>query len=105
MHVPARTPQTEPQTEPVVPIKKKKKPKKVVKHEEPNTSKLGLDKGPAPAEVGGHDGQVSPGNNGARTWNDDHHESEHHSTSNYQSNYGTDEDEFRNVWGRDEESR
>ncbi|RBR16914.1 uncharacterized protein FIESC28_06748 [Fusarium coffeatum] len=105
MHVPARTPQTEPQAEPVVPIKKKKKPKKVVKHEEPNTSKLGLDKGPAPAEVGGHDGQVSPGNSGARTWNDDHHESEHHSTSNYQSNYGTDEDEFRNVWGRDEESR
>ncbi|RGP65026.1 hypothetical protein FLONG3_9361 [Fusarium longipes] len=108
-HAPARTPRTEPQAESVVPIKKKKKPKKVVKHEEPNINKLGLDKGPpAPVEsppVGGHDGQSSPGNNGSSIWNNDRDESEHQTTPNYESSHGTDGDEFQNVWGRDEESR
>ncbi|QPC72686.1 hypothetical protein HYE68_003438 [Fusarium pseudograminearum] len=108
-HTPARTPRVEPQAESVVPIKKKKKPKKVVKHDEPDPNKLGLDKGPpAPVEtvqVGGHDGQASPGNSGSRTVNDGGDQSEHQTTSSYESHHGIDEEEFRNVWGRDEESR
>ncbi|KAF4471737.1 hypothetical protein FALBO_1338 [Fusarium albosuccineum] len=107
---PARPPAPEPQPEPVVPIKKKK-PKKVVKHEEPDPSKLGLGKGPpAPAEASrtrGYDGVDSPVNEESREWSGAQHESQPHGfMSNYQSNYRIDDnDDFQNVWGRDEESR
>ncbi|KAF5604664.1 DUF300 domain-containing protein [Fusarium pseudocircinatum] len=102
-------PQLEPQPEAVVPIKKKKKARKVVKHAEPDLGELGLNKGPpAPAEtaqVGGQDGHESPKNEESRAWSDDRNQQETHAASNYQSGYGIDQDEFRNVWGRDEESR
>lgn len=102
-------PQLEPQPEAVVPIKKKKKPRKVVKHTEPDPGELSLNKGPpAPAEtaqVGGHDGHESPKNEESRAWSDDRNQQETHAASNYQSDYGIDQDEFRNVWGRDQESR
>ncbi|OBS19485.1 hypothetical protein FPOA_11211 [Fusarium poae] len=100
----ARTPQIEPQAEPIVPIKKKKKPKKIVKHDEPDPNKLGLNKGP-PAPIGGHDGQTSPGNSGSRTADDGGDQSEHQTVSNYESSHRIDGDGFRNVWGSDEESR
>ncbi|EEU40374.1 uncharacterized protein NECHADRAFT_91131 [Fusarium vanettenii 77-13-4] len=105
------TPQPEPIPEAVVPIKKKKKSKKVVKHAEPDPAKLGLGKGPpAPAEASQartYDGGDSPVNEDSAEWSGTQNQTQPHGfMSNYQSNYRIDDDEeFRNVWGRDEESR
>ncbi|KAF4971765.1 hypothetical protein FZEAL_9756 [Fusarium zealandicum] len=105
----SREPEPEPET--VVPIKKKRKSKKVVKHAAPDPDKLG-GKGPsAPAEaslVRDHDEEPSPAKEEPTERNVTREESQPQSyVANYQSNYHVEEDndEFRNVWGRDEESR
>lgn len=96
---------TESQPEPpaVVPVKKKKKAKKVVHHEAPDPAKLGLGKGP-PAErteTHGYDGGVSPINEEAGQWVGSQGQRRDEDTSGYRA---ADNDEFKNVWGRDEEA-
>ncbi|KPM42419.1 Transmembrane protein 184 [Neonectria ditissima] len=96
----------EPEPQAVVPIKKKKKAKKAVKHEEPEPSQLGLGKDPLPeaSQGGGYDGVESPINEEVREWN--RSEQDQPQQEDYMSRYrASDEDEFGNVWGGDEESR
>jgi hypothetical protein len=94
----------------VVLIKKKKKSKKVVKHAEPNPRELALDKEPPAsvesAQVGGRDGQESPRNDETEAIGGNGQDQPQSPVGSYHSpSYGVDEDEFRNVWGGDEESR
>lgn len=81
---------------------KKKKPKKVVKHEEPDPAKLELGKGPPAdsAQTQTYDGGASPLADEVGEW-----ESTQHQQTNYEPRYQMgDNDEFGNVWGRDGES-
>jgi hypothetical protein len=85
-----------------VPVKKKKKSKKIVHHEEPDVSKLGLGKGP-PAESTpshGYDGAVSPLNEEVGEWAESREQRRDDHTSGYRV---PDNDEPGNVWGGDEE--
>ena len=98
-------PAANPQPPAVVSVKKKKKSKKVVKHEEPDPAKLELGKGP-PAETAQtheYDGGVSPINEEAGQWVGTRNQSEQRDghISGYQV---PDNEDFRNVWGRDEEA-
>lgn len=86
---------------PAVAIKKKKKTKKVVKHPEPDPSKLGLGRGPptADSETQGLDGAGPTGLGEAvqRQQNAGSQEPQEH-TSDYNV---PESEEFRNVWGGD----
>ncbi|KAF7544345.1 hypothetical protein G7Z17_g10025 [Cylindrodendrum hubeiense] len=100
---------TQPEPQAVVPIKKKKKAKKVVKHEEPNPSQLGLEQGPPPEPSptrGGYDGVESPINEEVSEWGSSAQPQPQQEEEDYMSRYqATGNDGFGNVWGRDEESR
>ncbi|POR39335.1 Transmembrane protein [Tolypocladium paradoxum] len=87
----------EPQT--VVPVRKKKKAKKVVKHPEPEPSSLGLGRGPpAPASVDqSYDG--APRMEEARQGGDA--EAQRQSDDREPQYHVPDSDEFRNVWAGD----
>lgn len=92
----------------MVPIKKKKKAKKVVKHEEPDPSKLGLGKGPPPeaSPAPGYDGVESPINEEVGEWGSSAQSQPQQEEEDYMSRYQvTDSDGFGDVWGRDEGSR
>ncbi|KJZ77990.1 hypothetical protein HIM_02627 [Hirsutella minnesotensis 3608] len=83
----------------VVPVRKKKKVKKVVKHAEPNPSQLGLDRGPpAPQQAEssrggeGRSGEAAPS---APQETRDESQPPDNQTPTY---HLADNDEFRNVW-------
>lgn len=58
------------------------------------------------AQVGGRDGQESPRNDETEAIGNNDQDQPQSPVGSYRSpSYGVDEDEFRNVWGGDEESR